>query len=104
MLISFMEHRTAAEKREILAKVATFPYCGFTGRMTGNVCYHYKSFVGRDYKAWTKMAPFIIHSYVSDDESRCWYLLCKVKFNYQSILIFARLGHTSAKDIKRIRC
>lgn len=35
MLISFMEHRTAAEKREILAKVATFPYCGFTGRMTG---------------------------------------------------------------------
>ena len=64
-------------KREILAIIAAFPYCGFTTRITGNICYYYKSFVGRDFKAFMQMALFVIGRYLSPDEQKCWLLLSK---------------------------
>lgn len=78
MLRSFMDKCGAAEKKEILARISSFSYSGFTCRITGNICYHYRSFVGRDFKAWIQMALFIIPSYLSANETKCWYLLSKV--------------------------
>ena len=38
-------------------KVASFPYCGFKERITGN----YKSFIGRDFKAFMQMGLLNIY-------------------------------------------
>ena len=52
MLRSFMDSASSKQKKEILAILAAFPYSGFSTRITGNICYYYKSFVGRDFKAF----------------------------------------------------
>ena len=46
---------------EILARINAFRAWGFGVKMHGNVCWHYQSFVGRDYKAWCQMAVFMLH-------------------------------------------
>ena len=47
-------------KSEILARVKAYNTSGFKIKMYGNVCRHFKSFVGRDFKGWTQMAMFIV--------------------------------------------
>ncbi len=69
---------SSAQKKEILARIKAWSYCGFSERITGNIAYHYKSFVGRDFKAWLQMVIFIIPSFVSDQEMKCWFALVKV--------------------------
>ena len=85
----FMGERSTQEKKEILARMAAFPYCGFSTRVTGNICYYYKSFVGRDFKAWIQMAPFITSPYLSQTGKKCCLLLAKVciNFNYTDIIM-----------------
>lgn len=77
MLREFMQKRSAAEKADILARVYGFPYCGFSTRITTNIRYHYKSFVGRDFKAFLQMAVFIVTPFISEQEKVCWFLLSK---------------------------
>lgn len=79
MVRAFMSKRSAAEKQEVLARIRAFPYCGFTDKITGNIAFHYKSFVGRDFKAFAQMSVFIVSPYTSDDEKHCWLLLSKVQ-------------------------
>ena len=74
-----MDKASALMKKEILARISAFPTCGFTTRITGNICHYYKSFVGRDFKAWMQMAVFIINPYLTDSEKQCWLLLAKVR-------------------------
>ena len=38
----------------------------FKVKMYANVCRHYKSFVGRDFKGWAQMALFIMGPYLND--------------------------------------
>ena len=45
--------------------------------MYGNICAHNKSFVGRDYKGWSQIAPFILYPYVSEGMKHV--LLCLTK-------------------------
>ena len=78
MLREFMDSLTVAQRKEILARVSAFPNCGFTTRITGNICYYFKSFVGRDFKSWMQMAIFIVSPYLSESQTKCWYLLSKV--------------------------
>ena len=47
-------------------------------KMHGNVCRHYKSFVGKDYKAWPQMAIFILHPYLSSGQTKVLLSLSKV--------------------------
>ena len=49
--------------------------------------YHHQSFVGRDYKAWAQMAPFIIGTYLSDPQRRVLLALSKVNVMYAFIVI-----------------
>eukprot|EP00731_Ephydatia_muelleri_P033943 Em0042g22a len=46
--------------------------------MHGNVCRHYQSFVGRDYKAWSQMAIFILDPYLSSGEQKVLLSISKV--------------------------
>ena len=58
------------QKKEILARVKAFNTSGFETKMYGNVCWYYGSFVGRDFKAWSQMAPFILDPYVSEGHKK----------------------------------
>ena len=73
-----MSTMNARQKMEVLARMAAFNYSGFDGKVLGNVLYHHKSFVGRDYKAWAQMAIFIIANYSDDSQKRVWLGLSKV--------------------------
>ena len=77
MLHELMDTLTVAQRKEILARVLAFPYCGFGTCITGNICYYYKSFVGRDFKSWMQMAIFIVSLYLLESQTTCWYLLLK---------------------------
>lgn len=85
MLRSFMDSRTTAEKKIIHTMVHSFPYCGLSCKITGNIRF-YKSFVGRDFKAFMQMAMFIVTSFLSQSEIKCWFLLCKVHVHKTIIL------------------
>ena len=77
-----MEKQNAIHKREILARITAFPYCGFSNKLSGNICHYYKSLIGRDFKVFMQMSLFIISPYLSDDAKKCWLLLSKVcKYN-----------------------
>ena len=67
-----------AQKQEILARIRAFNFSGFRVKLLGNVIQHHKSFVGRDYKAWAQMAPFIIFPYLDQQDKSLWLALSKV--------------------------
>ncbi|KAL5509435.1 hypothetical protein EMCRGX_G004809 [Ephydatia muelleri] len=67
-----------AQKEEILARMKAFNFSGFHVKVHGNVCYHHKSFVGRDYKAWSQMALFIISPYLTEGQQKVLLALSKV--------------------------
>ena len=73
---------TPEEKQQVLARMRAFHYSGFDTRVYGNVIQHHKSFVGRDYKAWAQMAPFIIGTYLSEHQQRVLVALSKVQYMY----------------------
>lgn len=77
MLREFMSHRSSQEKKDIQAKIVSFPSSGFTVRVTGHISY-FKSFVGRDFKALMQMALFIIPQYLTESEKKCWLQLAQV--------------------------
>ena len=78
MLREFMDRKSPHEKKEILARVKAFSYFCFSTRITGNISYYYKSFVGQDFKAFMQMSLFIIPYYASDIETKCWFQLAQV--------------------------
>lgn len=78
MFRTFMSNCNKEQKTEIVARVDAFSYCGFSVRMTGNIVYHYKSFIGRDFKAWIQMALFIIDPFISREVKKCWLSLAQV--------------------------
>lgn len=72
-------------KEKFKALISAFDYSGFDCRIVGNICYHYRSFVGRDYKALAQMAPFIVTHFVTKDEMRIW--LCLSKASSLSVIL-----------------
>lgn len=73
-----MQSLNPSQKREILALVAAFNYSGFSGRLTSNVTRFSNSFVGRDYKVWAQMAPFILKPYLTETQLKLWMALSEV--------------------------
>ena len=92
MVRSFMGSCSSKQKKEILARMAAFSYCGFSVRVTGNICYYYQSFVGRDFKAWMQMALFIIAPYLSEEGKKCWLLLSQVNTTIERNFIYQIIG------------
>ena len=58
-------------------------------KMYGNVCCHYKSFVGRDFKGWAQIALFIMGPYLNDGRKRVPFNLLQGKHHtmYQKACI-----------------
>jgi hypothetical protein len=77
MLREFMDRRNAQNKKEIMARINAFPSSGLTCRVSSNISY-YKSFIGRDFKAFMQLALFVLESFFSESERKCWFLLAKI--------------------------
>ena len=73
-----MNDFTSVQKEEIRAQIAVFKYSGFRVRLCGNITQYCGSFIGRDFKAWTQMALFIITLYLTEEETAVWVNLSKV--------------------------
>ncbi|KAL5493197.1 hypothetical protein EMCRGX_G014341 [Ephydatia muelleri] len=73
-----MSGLSARQKAEILARVKSFDISGFRTKMYGNVCQHYKSFVGRDFKGWSQMALFILGPYLDGGQTQVLLTFSKV--------------------------
>ena len=74
-----MSGLSARQKAEILARVKSFDTSGFRTKMYGNVCQHYKSFVGRDFKGWSQMALFILGPYLDGGQTQVLLTFSKVR-------------------------
>ncbi len=79
-----MGHMSAAQKEEIQARISAINFSGFDMKLGYNLCRHYRSFVGRDFKALAQIALFLLGVYMSPAEKTVWLSLSKVgqKFYY----------------------
>lgn len=68
----------AEQKCEVKARIASINYSGIEGRMSSDITRHSQSFLGRDFKVWAQMAPFILPAYLSPDELQLWLSLSEV--------------------------
>ena len=84
LLKDFVSRLSPSQKCEVLAKMSTFNYSGFQGKVIGNLVRYYKSLVGRDYKAWAQMALFVAGPYLTEGEKKIWLSLSKVSNVFRS--------------------
>ena len=77
-----MSKLSADEKREIFARIYTFPYSSFSGKLRTNICRYTGSLVGRDFKVWAQMALFVIAPYLNNHQLKVWLYLSKVNIVY----------------------
>lgn len=70
LLKVLMARLSKEHKQEVLVRLSAFNYSYLVGKVLGNVVYHHKSFVGRDYKAWAQLTLFVVgDDYLSDSET-----------------------------------
>lgn len=60
------------------AYVKAFNFSGIKVKMGTDICKHFKSFVGRDFKALAQFSLFLFRDYFTADEKRVWIALSKV--------------------------
>ena len=83
MLRSLMGRLTSAQKEGIQAKI---DFSGFEAKLGYNLCRHFRSFVGRDFKALAQIALFLLTPYMKPEEKILWLSLSKVHIIYNYFL------------------
>lgn len=78
LLKDFISSLNGEQKKEVLARIKSIGSSGIEGKVYGNICYYFKSFVGRDFKAWAQIAPMVAGPYLSEDKKNTWIALSKV--------------------------
>ena len=73
-----MSRLSARQKEEIQCIVSAFNFSGFKVKVSNRLARHYKSFVGRDFKAIAQCGLFIFKNYFTDEEKSVWLALSKV--------------------------
>ena len=74
-----MSRLTPKQRNEVQSLVASFNFSGFRVKINTNLYNHYRSFVGRDFKALAQCALFVFRDYFSVEEKRVWLALSKVQ-------------------------
>ena len=106
LLQEFMPALSEHQKQELLARIAAFNTSGFAVKMYGNVCRYYQSFVGRDFKACSQMAVFMLCYSKVTTGSGVHALFIQVKFLFRCLklfitIFFHRLKEVSANQFAR---
>ena len=81
-----MKSFSPRQKQEILAQILSFNHSGFVTRLTSNVTRYSQSFVGRDFKLWAQMAPFILKPYLTAGDLELWIALSDLCYSHACIL------------------
>ena len=74
-----MEHITPNQKKEVAARIQSFPKSGFKTHLSSSIVNNHKSGLGRDFKLLAQMALFVVWDYLRDGEHAIWLSLCKVR-------------------------
>ena len=85
-----MSRLSIRQRIEVQALVASFNFSGFRVKINTNLCHHFRSFVGRDFKALAQCALFVFRDYFSPEEKRVWLALSKV-YKIRVLLLFLQL-------------
>ena len=78
LLRQLMLRLTSKQRSEVQAVVSAFNFSGFSVKINTSLCNHFRSFVGRDFKALAQCALFIFRNYFTSEEKRVWLALSKV--------------------------
>ena len=78
LLRSLMGRQNSAAKAEIQARIKAINFSGFEAKLSYNICRHYQSFIGRDFKALAQIALFLLTLYMTEQEKVMWLALSKV--------------------------
>ena len=81
LLSSLMQHLSSAEKEQIEARLGSLDYSGMDYRLSYSIVRHFKSFIGRDYKALAQIALHILTPYMTPNEKVVWLALSKVSYH-----------------------
>ena len=81
-----MAKLTQKERAELSARISAFPTSGRVKKMFTDIAKHYKSIVGRDFKAFAQLALFVLS--LSPSEKEVWLALSKVCAFTHFMLIF----------------
>ena len=65
---------------EVAARVRAFPSSGLSMKVSTDISKYYRSFVGRDFKAFAQIALFVISPYLTASETKVWLALSKVSY------------------------
>ena len=72
---------TTAQNDEIQSRLASFDFSGLEYKLSYNLCRHFKSFVGRDFKALAEIALYLLTPYMSSGEKNVWLSLSNMSCN-----------------------
>ena len=78
LLHSLVGHVSNAKKKKIQVRIESFNFSGFDTKLSYNLCSHFRSFVGKDFKAIAQVALFLLDSYMTSSEKNVWLSLSKV--------------------------
>ena len=73
-----MAKLSTEQKRVVQTRLCCADYSGIEGRMSSNITRYSQSFVGRDFKVWAQLAPFILAPYLTSEQLKLWLSLSKV--------------------------
>ena len=73
-----MGRLNTTQKEEVQARVESFDFSGFDTKLSYSLCRHFRSFVGRDFKAIAQCGLFLLGPYMSPNEMIVWLSLSKV--------------------------
>ena len=99
MLRSLMERLRSSQKEEIQARVEVFDFSGFDTKLSYNLCRHFRSFAGRDFKAIAQCGLFILGPYMAPSEKLLWLSLSKVAIRslFYAVTIILQYSCRSSK-------
>ena len=68
LLRALMGRLTTAQKDDLQARLFTFDFSGLEYKLSYNLIRHFKSFVGRDFKALAQVSLFLLGPYMTPQE------------------------------------
>ena len=75
-----MGRLTRSQKNDLDARLLTFDFSGLELKLSYNIVRHFRSFVGRDFKALAQISLFLLGVYMTQEEKVIWLTLSKVNY------------------------
>eukprot|EP00731_Ephydatia_muelleri_P000341 Em0001g341a len=87
------------QRAELSARISAFQTSGHIGKISTDVAKHYKSFVGRDFKALAQMALFVLSPYLSAAELEVWIAVSKHSSSIKCSLDLIKLSIAEVGEV-----